>query len=272
MKQHAGSYDFGTFSRNDAELNRLTRQAELVRPIERNILDKAGLRNGMRVLDLACGPGVISHIIAGMVPDSEVVGVDLSEALLETARASLSPVEQTQLKFFQGNVYELDPTLGYFDFVYARFLFQHLERPLVALREVFKVLAPGGILLIADVDDQWLTLYPEPYCFRRFTDEAAKGQSVNGGDRRIGRKLVNFLHETGFSEIGLRVETITTDMVGMRNFLDITTGFKKEQMPHRSKDEVTKELAEIYRLVDNPTAHGAVGIFLAKAQRGGKPQ
>ncbi|CAM2011270.1 methyltransferase domain-containing protein [Acanthopleuribacter pedis] len=267
MKQHAGSYDFGTFSRNDAELDRLTRQAELARDIERGILQQAGLRNGMRVLDLACGPGVITRIIADLVPDSEVYGVDLSEPLLETARQSLCGHEHAHLVFQQGNVYELDPGLGYFDFVYARFLFQHLERPMAALREIQRVLAPGGILLVADVDDQWLTLYPEPYSFKRFTDEAARGQSLAGGDRRIGRKLLHYMSKAGYTDVDLRIETITSCMVGMRNFLDVTTGFKKEQMNHRGRVEVAKELEEIYQLVDDPEAFGSVGVFLARGKQ-----
>ncbi len=264
MKQHAGSYDFGTFSQNEAELDRLTRQAELARDIERQILKQAGLRNGMRVLDLACGPGIISRIVADLVPDSEVVGLDLSEALLETARQSLSPQEQAHLQFVQGNVYDLDSALGSFDFIYARFLFQHLEQPLLALREIKQLLAPGGILLVADVDDQWLTLHPEPFCFKRFTEEAARGQSLNGGDRRVGRKLFSFMREVGYHHVDLHVRTITSEMVGMKNFLDVTTGFKKEQMQHRDRDQVDKELREIYQLVDQPNAYGAVGVFLAR--------
>lgn len=265
MKQYAGSYDFGTFSQNDAELDRLTRQAELARGIERQILQQAGLTNGMRVLDLACGPGVISRIVADLVPDSEVVGLDLSEALLETARQSLSPREQAHLRFVQGNVYDLDAALGCFDFIYARFLFQHLERPLAALCEIKQLLAPGGILLVADVDDQWLTLHPEPFCFKRFTEEAARGQSLNGGDRRVGRKLFGFMREVGYHHVDLQIRTITSEMVGMRNFLDITTGFKKEQMHHCGYDQVNKELKEIYQLVEQPNAYGAVGVFLARA-------
>ena len=69
------------------ELDRLMAQARLVNPITAAFLREAGLESGMRVLDVGCGAGDVSFLAAAFVgPAGEVVGVDRSEAALDTAR------------------------------------------------------------------------------------------------------------------------------------------------------------------------------------------
>lgn len=261
--QTAGSYAFGSFDENQDELARLKRQAGIVGELERRVLEAAGLTPGMRVLDLACGPGIVSTLLAEAVAPAEVIGVDLSDALLSEARAHAEAAGVGNVRFQQGNVYELDASLGQFDFIYTRFLFQHLADPQKALATILPRLAPGGRLCIVDIDDAWLTLSPEPEGFRSFTSQAAKGQAASGGDRHIGSKLGNLLQEAGFVDVDVQVTTVTTRQLGMQNFLDITTGFKKEQIPADHREEAAKELAEIYSLVNDPNAWGFVGVFVA---------
>ena len=132
----AGSYDFGNFDQNQNELARLKRQAAIVSELEVQVLRNAGLKPGMRVLDLACGPGIVSVLLAEAVAPAEVIGVDLSESLLDEARAYAASRSASNVRFQQGNVYSLDDSLGQFDFIYTRFLFQHLADPENALRVI----------------------------------------------------------------------------------------------------------------------------------------
>lgn len=259
----AGSYAFGGFSENQDELARLKRQAAIVGELERRVLRDAGLQPGMRVLDLACGPGIVTTLLAEAVQPAEVIGVDLSEDLLREARTHAAAAAASNVRFQQGNVYELDASLGQFDFIYTRFLFQHLADPQKALAAIRSRLAPRGRLCILDIDDEWLTLYPEPAGFRSFTTQAARGQAANGGDRNVGRKLGGLLQDAGLQEVDVQVTTVTSKQLGMRNFLDITTGFKKEQVPADHREQAQAELAEIYGLVDQPHAWGYVGVFMA---------
>ena len=85
MKKSAGSYDFGTFE--EAELERLKQQALVAIQIEKLLWEQAGLSKGMKVLDLACGPGIISCELAKVVSPGDVVGVDLSDELINIAKA-----------------------------------------------------------------------------------------------------------------------------------------------------------------------------------------
>ena len=259
----AGSYAFGNFDENQKELDRLKFQAATERELERSMLLKAGLREGMQVLDVACGPGLVSCDMAQMVGSTgHVTGVDISPDLLVEARKAAADRGITNATFDLGNVYDLHLAENQFDFVYARFLFQHLEKPGEALAQIRKVLKPGGVLVIVDVDDDWLTVYPSIETFDSFKRRAASSQAKRGGDRFIGRKLGNLLSDAGYVNAQIFVESVTSKSIGMKAFLDITTGFKLEQLEPSEKEHGAKEQEMIYQLVSNPNAWGLVGVFV----------
>ena len=258
----AGTYAFGDFDENSKELKRLSRQASIALDLERKLWKDCGLKDGMKAIDLACGPGITSSAMAQMIPNGEVLGIDISEALIQVANANNQKNPLANLSFQTGNVYELTLEENSADFIYSRFLFQHLEHPIKALKNVLKVLKPGGIYCVADVDDGWLMVHPELEEFTSFTKAAAQNQRKNGGDRFVGRKFSSYFNEAGFKHVKQLVVPITSSDIGMKNFLDITTGFKLEQIADDKKDENKKALEKVYGLVEQPNAWGAVGVFV----------
>lgn len=263
----AGSYAFGAFSQNEVELARLQKQARTAAGLETAMLEKAGLRHGMRVLDLACGPGVITTLLARLCQPGLVTGLDISPDLIKEARLLVDAQGLGNIELQEGNVYTLDLAEGEYDFVYARFLFQHLEKPALALKNILKVLKPGGILCVTDVDDHWLTLYPEPEGFAEFTRLAAEGQRKRGGDRFVGRKLGWYFAEAGFDKVETAVQMVSSRDIGMKSFLDITTGFKREQVTEADPEAMQKTLAGFYDLANNPNSWGFVGVYVTTGVR-----
>jgi len=261
-KTEAGTYDFGKFEENSKELERLIRQASIALDLERKLWPECGLKDGMNVIDLGCGPGITSTAMAEMVPNGNVTGVDISEELIAVANQQKDKKKVENLKFQTDNIYDLGVPENTYDFAYSRFLFQHLEHPLKALENVLRILKPGGIYCIADVDDAWLTVYPDLSDFNSFTQSAAIHQKNNGGDRFVGRKFTTYFYQVGFGNIKQFVVPITSHDIGMKNFLDITTGFKMEQIGPEQASESKKKLEKIYSLVDQPGAWGAVGVFV----------
>lgn len=263
MIDSAGSYAFGGFCSNDRELERLTLQATVALDFEAEIWRRVGLRPGMKVLDLACGPGLITRELAKVARGGVVVGVDVSPELLEEARHRLREDPVPNLLFQLGDVYDLNLPNDTFDFVYCRLLFQHLRDPLAALQSIVRTMKPGGKLCIVDVDDDWLTLHPRPASFRAFTRWAASGQRRRGGDRNVGSKLDAYLRRGGLVNVDTFVKVMRSCDIGLRNFLDITTGFKHEQISPEHRAFALQALDEIYAVLDDPYAWGAVGVFVA---------
>ena len=74
------------FGRTHAEYARLIEQAELFRPLTERMLIAAGIKRGMHVLDVGCGVGDVSFLVAALVgPEGSVVGVDLDAEVLKLA-------------------------------------------------------------------------------------------------------------------------------------------------------------------------------------------
>ena len=264
MKKDTGSYEFGNFIENDKELDRLIKQANIATEMEKKLFLDCGLEDGMQVVDIACGPGITTSLISDLVPNGTVLGIDINGQLISLAKEQFSDRHNTDFK--QSSIYELKPCQS-FDFAYSRFLFQHLTSPISALKNVYNTLKSNGIYCVVDVDDSWLTVSPELNEFKTFTESASFYQSVNGGDRSVGRKLKTYFHEAGFEDVKQFVVPVTSQDIGMKNFLDLTTGFKKEQMAAGRSNETNRELMEIYTLVDDPKAWGAIGIFVCVGVR-----
>jgi ubiquinone/menaquinone biosynthesis C-methylase UbiE len=267
-KSDAGSYEFGQFEKNAEELARLKLQATVAIGLEREAWTNAGLKPGMQVLDLGCGPGFTSCELAKAVGTGHVTGVDISEELLAVARQAKATEQVDNLDLALGNVYALDFPENRFDFVYARFLFQHLERPQRVLENVRRVLKPGGILCVLDVDDNWTSFAPASAAFVRFIRQAGAGQKRKGGNRLIGSQLFGLLREAGFDRVTTKVHPLTTEDLGVRMFLGIAVLFRMEMLNRWQKLLALPQLRQIKAAAQDPNAWGSAGLFVAT---GAKP-
>ena len=227
----------------------------------------------MRVLDLGCGPGIISTEIAKLVPNGHVHGLDASPELLAVANTVARQGKHENVSFEHGSAYEIPTSTEKFDFAYARFLYQHLEKPERATEQIYEALAPNARFCVVDIDDAWLMLHPEPPSFRDFLDMAQKGQAARGGNRRVGRRLASYFVHHGFQDVQTRVVTLTSHDLGMETFLKITTGFKHEQVDESKQETAQESLQEIREFMKKPGAWGAVGVFVCtgrKPEHGGR--
>ena len=109
------------------------------------VADAAGISPGDRVLDVACGTGVLTREVAGRAgPGGAVTGLDLSPEMLAVA-ARLSP----ELRWQQGSADALPFPDQSFDAVVSQFGLMFFPDPVAGLREMVRVLVPGGRLAVA---------------------------------------------------------------------------------------------------------------------------
>ena len=101
------------------------------------------------VLDVPCGPGILSAAIAKSARD--VVAFDLTPEMLKNARQRCSEAGLANVSFREGNAAELPFADAAFDAVVTRLSVHHFDRPGRVMSEIFRVLRPGGRFVIADV-------------------------------------------------------------------------------------------------------------------------
>jgi demethylmenaquinone methyltransferase/2-methoxy-6-polyprenyl-1,4-benzoquinol methylase len=113
----------------------------------------APLRAGMRVLDVGCGTGDLTLIVARRLGDSgRVVGLDLTPEMLIVAREKVAASGLgSRIELVQGNALELPFPDASFDAVTAGFSLRNMADLDGALREMHRVLRPGGFCLSLDV-------------------------------------------------------------------------------------------------------------------------
>jgi 2-polyprenyl-3-methyl-5-hydroxy-6-metoxy-1,4-benzoquinol methylase len=148
MPSNASTYLLG---HADPEVRRLMLQARLYDDYTEHALRLAGLRPGMRVLDVGCGPGDVSFVAARLVgPEGTVLGIDAAD-IVELARARAAEHGFTSVRFEQTTVGDLalDQPV---DAVIGRLILMHLPDPVGTLRQLAGLVRPGGVIAFSEFD------------------------------------------------------------------------------------------------------------------------
>ncbi|WP_434609345.1 methyltransferase domain-containing protein [Pseudomonas sp. D2-30] len=249
-------------------MRRLKSQAGIALDLEFDHLRQAGLAEGQRVLDVGCGPGIITTQIAIRTKPSRLLALDCNQISVNETREQLSVAGVDQAQVRQCNLYDdrlTDP--GQFDFSYARLVFQHLSDPLGALRNIHRSLAIGGRLCICDIDDRWFGASPQPPELQSFLARVAKAQAARGGDRHVGSKLAHYLERAGYGDIRCSMLLVSTSLIGASAFCDLVFGYKMEVLPEAELEAARRELAIIQDSIESPGGWAGIGVFFVSAAK-----
>ncbi len=175
-------------------------------PATQQFLKRAGLREGMRCLDVGCGSGEISFRLLSMVGTSgDIVGLDADPDLVKIAQ-QVARQREVKIDFRLFNIEDddrLEPAI--YDFIVVRLLLSHLNHPEIALAKLVEALRPGGILTAEDVDFGGHFSYPSCPAFERYVRWYEIAARAKGGDPCIGPRLLGMLREVGLREVKLHV-------------------------------------------------------------------
>ncbi|HEX8509370.1 MAG TPA: methyltransferase domain-containing protein [Propionibacteriaceae bacterium] len=160
------------------------------------------LKPGQRILDVGCGPGTITHEFATIVgPDGYVHGIDTAPDVVDLARNSTRKPAVAGPVFEVGNAEALGFPDDHFDIVHAHQVLQHLANPVAALREMKRVVRPGGLIAVRDADYDAMTWYPQPAGMDQWLVTHQTVARLNGAEPNAGRRLLSWAQEAGLADI-----------------------------------------------------------------------
>ena len=136
----------GSFTRWYDKNTRKTRMEEM-REYAREVASH--IKDGANVLEVAPGPGYMSIELSKM-GNYNITGIDISADMIKICKKNAER-EKVNINFIQGNVTAMNLEEESFDFIFCSAAFKNFKEPVLALKEMHRVLRKGGIVLISDL-------------------------------------------------------------------------------------------------------------------------
>ncbi len=195
MMQKKHPYIHGT---HPEEQKRLT---DLNTLTNRQFADFLEINTAETVLEVGSGLGILANMVAEKHPDSSITGIEISDELIDRAIADFA--DTMNLQFTKDDAHALNLLDNSFDVAYCRYLLEHVQNPEVVLRELYRVLKPGGKIFIQENNILINAFYPDCPTFDLVWKKFAEVQAELGGDAQIGKKLFSLLNTNGYNSIEL---------------------------------------------------------------------
>ena len=190
----------------------------IARPFAEDLVAETALQPGERVLDVACGTGIVARLAAQHVGASgEVAGLDVNPEMLAVARATAA-AEGAAIRWYETGAESIPLPDNAFDAVLCQLSLQFMTDKAAALQEMRRVLAPGGRLLVS--------VPPSAPLFDAFDEALAQhaGEEAAGFLRAVFSlyepdRLRELFRQAGFDSVAVRLEKKTLRLPPAREFL-----------------------------------------------------
>jgi ubiquinone/menaquinone biosynthesis C-methylase UbiE len=177
----------------------------LGRPLAERMFAHVSLRAGDRVLDAACGTGIVTRVAVQRYGHlRHIIGVDLNPGMLEAARTH-TPATRVPIEWRQGDVCALPFADGRFEVVLCQQGLPFVPDPGAALREIRRVLVPGGRLAVTVSSEVPVYYAALAEVLARHVSAAAATSCLSRYTLREARTLRRLVEDAGFGAVAMRV-------------------------------------------------------------------
>ncbi len=218
---------------------------------------------GSYVLEVGCGVGAQTKIIAAKNPHAHFMSIDLSDVSLRKAKQQAADSRIDNVTFQQADVFNLPFEDASFDHVFVCFLLEHLANPERALMELRRVLRPEGTITVIEGDHGSTYFHPDSEEAKNAIKAQVDLQRQKGGNANIGRELYPLLTSTGYKEVFVDPRLVYIDASKpqlMEGFIENTftamiQGIKEEAISNKmiSKIVIDKGIKDLLKTTDKGT-------------------
>jgi len=166
---------------------------------------------GSRVLEVGCGVGAQTVVLAKNSPNAWFTSVDVSRAAVKAAEAAVHRAGFSKVTFQTADIFKLPFPKASFDHVFVCFVLEHLPEPVRALLCLKAVLKPGGTLTLIEGDHGSTFFHPRSDAAWKTIKCLIDLQSQGGGDALIGRQLFPLVRFAGFREVNVSPRFVYVD-------------------------------------------------------------
>jgi SAM-dependent methyltransferase len=183
------------------EMARLAAQADALAEDAAILFDRIGVGPGWSCLDLGCGLGEVTRMLAARVgPAGRVCGLDQEPRYLRHAEAIAVP----NASYVQADALRSGLPADSFDLVHGRLLTGATSTPEALLREALRMTKPGGHVALQENDAGFAACYPGHPAHARLKAMLGRGLNESGHGSGIARRLFGIFRDLGLQEVGYR--------------------------------------------------------------------
>lgn len=181
------------------EQDRLYRQARF---LENSVYEKVDFSAQQSIVEVGCGVGAQTEILLERFPHLTIHAIDGADAQVARAKKHLAPaIRAGRVKVQKADATHLPFAESSLDGAFICWLLEHVQNPVEILREVRRVLKPGGIIYCNEVFNQSFYVHPYSPATLQYWFAFNDHQWNLKGDPFVGAKLANYLMAAGFQKI-----------------------------------------------------------------------
>jgi ubiquinone/menaquinone biosynthesis C-methylase UbiE len=222
--------------RSEKESQRLVKQSHFMRPSTERVFRKAGIADGMRVLDTGCGAGDVSFLVSELVGTSgTVVGIDRDPAMLVLARERAREAGLSNITFEESEVGGFTTTQP-FDAVVGRFILMYQADPVLTLINLSRAVKNKGLIVFQEPDfGVGVTAWPPVALWDNVKFWCAETFRRGGVHHDIGGKLYHLFRKAGLPGPALLQHISVAGGDDTRPFCENIAGIVSSMLPRMEK-------------------------------------
>lgn len=237
-----------------------------LKPAQDKLMQMTNLQPGEKVLETACGTGLVTFRAARAVePGGEVIATDLSDAMIELAKSRAEEQEIENVSFHRMDAEQLDFDDENFDAAICGLGLMYVPDPVQSLREMNRVLIPGGRAAVAIWGERrncgWAEIFP--VVDKRVASDVCPLFFLQG----TGDTLEHSFGEAGFEDIEIERFSVSlnypnSEMAVMAAFAGGPVALAYRKFDEQTKEEAHREYLESIAPYRNGAGYEIPGEFV----------